>query len=105
MYPSNQISDVVLDNIFKGISHLTDDHRKTLEKYTEIALLSLGSFGLKDLKNFPTLPTLEILELRQNDLTGNDLAILKESCPNLRKLKLGENSIVDLNVFAALVGI
>ena len=84
---------------------MTPDHKSTLEKYTELNQISFGNFGLKDLKNFPKLPKLEILELHQNKLTGSDFSVLKENCPNLRKLRLGENSITDLSVLSALVAV
>jgi hypothetical protein len=74
-----------------------------LELYSSLVHLSLNGFGLKSLKHFPKIATLTCLELRQNHLCGSDLGDLKALFPHLKKLKIGENPIKNLDNFKVLV--
>jgi len=53
-----KVTELVLDDLFAKMENLTEDHKKALEKYDSITLLSFNGFGLKNLKNFPKLTTL-----------------------------------------------
>lgn len=94
-----EVDQLILDGLFKNIRKLTLDQKESLEQYVEIKHLSLNGVGLSSLENFPKLPKLKILELRENKLSGEDIGILAESCPILKKLKLGENPIKKLEFF------
>ena len=45
------------------------------------------------------------LELNGNKLDGNDLNIIIKQCPNLRKLKLENNNIIDITNLKKLLGL
>lgn len=91
------VDKLILDNLFNKLRILSEDHKLSLEKYTSLKHLSLNNIGLSCLKNFPKLPSLKILELRENLLTGEDLNLLSELCPNILKLKLGCNPIKNID--------
>lgn len=94
-----EVDQLILDGLFTNIKKFTLDHKESLEKYVDIKHLSLNGFGLSSLENFPRLPKLKILELRENRLSGEDIGIIADSCPTLKKLKLGENPIKKLEFF------
>lgn len=98
------VDELILDDLFEGVSSFSDQNKKDLEKYFNLIHLSLNGLGLENLKNFPKLPSLQILQLRQNKLNGKDLNIIAELYPELYKLKIGENPIENLDVFKALAG-
>ena len=93
------VDRLVLDGLFEKLRILSEDHKKSFEKYIYLKHLSLSSVGLSCLKNFPELPTLKVLELRDNLLTGDDFEIITKNCPNLLKLKLGGNPIKNIECF------
>jgi hypothetical protein len=99
-----QVDELILDDLFKGIDNFTPEHKKTLELYKNLEHLSLNGFGLKSLKNMPSLPNLRILEVRENHLNGSDLGDLKALYPQLYKLKLGKNPITSLDSLKVLSG-
>ena len=96
------VDELILDDLFEGVTSFTDQNKKDLEKYYNLIHLSLNGLGLENLKNFPKLPSLQILQLRQNKLSGKDLNIIADLYPELYKLKIGENPIESLDVFKAL---
>ena len=98
-----QIEELILDKIFTA-EKLTEDHKKTLEKYTSLIHLTLNQIGLTSLENFPFLKNTQIvsslffikffqIELNENQLKGDDLEILLKNCPSLYKIKLEHNLI------------
>ena len=98
-----QIEELILDKIFTA-EKLTEDHKKTLEKYTSLIHLTLNQIGLTSLENFPFLKNTQIvsslffikffqIELNENKLKGDDLEILLKNCPSLYKIKLEHNLI------------
>lgn len=96
------VDELILDDLFEGVTSFSDQNKKDLEKYYNLIHLSLNGLGLENLKNFPKLPSLQILQLRQNKLSGKDLNIIADLYPELYKLKIGENPIESLDVFKAL---
>ena len=49
-----------VDKIFTA-EKLTEDHKKTLEKYTSLIHLTLNQIGLTSLENFPNLKNTQIV--------------------------------------------
>ena len=98
------VDELILDELFEGVTQFTEQNKKDLEKYSNLVHLSLNGFGLESLKNFPKLPSLQVLEIRQNLLTGNDFKLIAELYPQLYKLKVGENPISSSDVFKPLAG-
>lgn len=99
----SDVDKLILDDFFTKIRVLTDDHKATLEEYTDLKHLSLNGFGLACLKNLPLLPSVVNLELRENLLTGEDFDLILKAFPKILKLKLGGNLIKNFeyfNVFA-----
>lgn len=60
IYNKPQIQELVLDDISKA-DELTEDHQKTIEKYSSLVRLTINNWGLSSLKNFPQLKTLQIV--------------------------------------------
>lgn len=98
------VDELILDELFEGITNFSEQNKKDLEKYNNLVHLSLNGFGLQSLKNFPKLPTLQVLEIRQNQLSGNDFKDITELYPELYKLKVGDNPIESIEVFKSLSG-
>ena len=98
------VDELILDELFEGITNFSEQNKKDLEKYNNLVHLSLNGFGLQSLKNFPKLPTLQVLEIRQNQLSGNDFKDITELYPELYKLKVGDNPIESIDVFKSLSG-
>ena len=88
-----EIEELVFDSHWKDKQFFTEDEKKALEKYVNLIHLSFNNIGLKCLKNLPRLKNLYYLSLNNNELTGDDFDILKESYPNLKKLKISGNII------------
>ena len=88
-----EIEELVFDGHWKDKEFFTEDEKKVLEKYVNLIHLSFNNIGLKCLKNLPRLKNLYYLSLNNNELTGDDFDILKESYPNLNKLKISGNII------------
>ena len=88
-----EIEELVFDGHWKDKEFFTEDEKKALEKYVNLIHLSFNNIGLKCLKNLPRLKNLYYLSLNNNELTGDDFDILKESYPNLNKLKISGNII------------
>ena len=57
-----QIEELILDRIFTS-DKLTEDHKKTLEKYTSLIHLTLNAIGLESLENFPNLKNTQIVSI------------------------------------------
>lgn len=55
-----QIQELILDGLFT-FEKLTEDHKKTLEKYSALIHLTMNSTGLTSLENFPCLKALQIV--------------------------------------------
>lgn len=99
----SDVDKLILDDFFSKVRVLTEDHKNTLEEYTDLKHLSLNGFGLACLKNLPLLPSVVNLELRENLLTGDDFDLILKAFPKVLKLKLGGNPIKNFenfNVFA-----
>ena len=60
---SIQIQELILDKIFTT-EKLTEDHKKTLEKYTSLIHLTLNFVGLTSLENFPSLKEAQIVSTK-----------------------------------------
>ena len=54
--------EVIKDRIFTS-DKLTEDHKKTLEKYTSLIHLTLNAIGLESLENFPNLKKTQIVSI------------------------------------------
>lgn len=96
------VDELILDDLYEGLTEFTPDHKKTLELYKNLLHLSLNGFGLKSLKNFPKIPELRILEVRSNNFSGEDFKELHSLFPALYKLKVGENPIKSVDMFKPL---
>jgi hypothetical protein len=59
-----EVDELILDDLYTDIEAFTNDHKKTLELYTNLLHLSLNGVGLKTLKNFPKIPSLKIVSLK-----------------------------------------
>lgn len=99
----DEVDRLILDDLFTKIRVLTNEHKEVLEKYQDLKHLSLNGFGLACLNNLPNIPALLILELRENMLTGEDLNLITNAFPKLRKLKLGLNPIKNLDYFNCFI--
>ena len=98
------VDDLNLEGGLLDAPKLTEEHKKTLEKYSSLVHLTISNGILESLENFPKLPKLEILELHNNSLTGEDLKEVVTRCSNLYKIDLSENKIESLDVFDVLKG-
>ena len=47
------VDELILDELFEGITNFSEQNKKDLEKYNNLVHLSLNGFGLQSLKNFP----------------------------------------------------
>jgi hypothetical protein len=56
------MEELIFDEIFTA-DKLTEDHKKTLEKYTSLIHLTLNSIGLTSLENFPNLKNTQIVSI------------------------------------------
>jgi hypothetical protein len=59
----NEVDELILDDLFQGIDNFTNDHKKTLELYSNLLHLSLNGLGLKSITNFPKLDSLKIVNI------------------------------------------
>ena len=109
-----QIEELILDNIINA-DKLSEEHQKTIEIYSSLYHLSLNNIGLISLDNFPKIKDLQIvsniylilfqLELNNNKLAGDDLDILVNKCPTIRKLKVENNNIDNFENLKKLIGL
>ena len=60
---SIQIQELILDKIFTT-EKLSEDHKKTLEKYTSLIHLTLNMVCLTSLENFPSLKEAQIVSIK-----------------------------------------
>ena len=97
-----EIEELILDDLFKDCDELTEEHKIALEQYSNLIHLSINGLGLKTLKNFPCIPNLYILQVKNNKLTGEDFDEILKLYPGLYKLKVSNNLIESINVFAPL---
>lgn len=116
-----QIQELILDKLFK-VDKFTEEHKTTLEKYSSLIHLTLNDVGLQSLENFPQLKEAQIvsnnlnkifllfsyvyiqIELNGNNLTGKDISILVDQCPQLYKIKIEGNKIDNLDTLKCLAG-
>ena len=97
-----EIEELILDDLFKDCDELTEEHKVALEQYSNLIHLSINGLGLKTLKNFPCIPNLYILQVKNNKLSGEDFDEILKLYPGLYKLKVSNNLIKSINVFAPL---
>ena len=97
-----EIEELILDDLFKDCDELTEEHKVALEQYSNLIHLSINGLGLKTLKNFPCIPNLYILQVKNNKLSGEDFDEILKLYPGLYKLKVSNNLIKSINVFASL---
>ena len=97
-----EIEELILDDLFKDCDELTEEHKEALEQYSNLIHLSINGLGLKTLKNFPCIPNLYILQVKNNKLTGEDFDEILKLYPGLYKLKVSNNLIKSIDVFAPL---
>lgn len=57
----HEVDELILDDLYENLGNFTPDHKRTLEKYTNLVHLSLNGLGLKSLANFPKLDNLNIV--------------------------------------------
>ena len=101
-HETKEIEELILDDLFKDYDELTEEHKIALEQYSNLIHLSINGLGLKSLKNFPCIPNLYILQVKNNKLSGEDFDEILKLYPGLYKLKVSNNLIKSINVFAPL---
>ena len=92
-----EIEELIFDGHWKDKESFSEEEKKALEKYVNLIHLSFNNIGLKSLKNLPQIKHLYYLSLNNNELTGDDLDILKTLYPNLNKLKISGNVIENMD--------
>ena len=92
-----EIEELIFDGHWKDKESFSEEEKKALEKYVKLIHLSFNNIGLKSLKNLPQIKHLYYLSLNNNELTGDDLDILKALYPNLKKLKISGNVIENMD--------
>ena len=92
-----EIEELIFDGHWKDKESFSEEEKKALEKYVNLIHLSFNNIGLKSLKNLPQIKHLYYLSLNNNELTGDDLDILKTLYPNLKKLKISGNVIENMD--------
>ena len=92
-----EIEELIFDGLWKDKESFSEEEKKALEKYVNLIHLSFNNIGLKSLKNLPQIKHLYYLSLNNNELTGDDLDILKALYPNLKKLKISGNVIENMD--------
>jgi len=92
-----EIEELIFDGHWKDKESFSEEEKKALEKYVNLIHLSFNNIGLKSLKNLPQIKHLYYLSLNNNELTGDDLDILKALYPNLKKLKISGNVIENMD--------
>lgn len=84
--------DLVLSD-WKGES-IREEEKKLLEEFTELEFISFRGCGLSSLKNFPRLPALKKLDLGENSLVG-PFDVLR-GLPGLIEICLDNNEVTSL---------
>ena len=97
-----EIEELVFDSYWADKASFTEEEKKALEKYVNLIHLSLNNIGLKSLKSLPSIKNLYYLSLNNNELTGDDLDVLKTLYPNLSKLKISGNVIEKIDNLSKL---
>ena len=92
-----EIEELIFDGHWKDKESFSEEEKKALEKYVNLIHLSFNNIGLKSLKYLPQIKHLYYLSLNNNELTGDDLDILKALYPNLKKLKISGNVIENMD--------
>ena len=92
-----EIEELIFYGHWKDKESFSEEEKKALEKYVNLIHLSFNNIGLKSLKNLPQIKHLYYLSLNNNELTGDDLDILKALYPNLKKLKISGNVIENMD--------
>ena len=92
-----EIEELIFDGHWKDKESFSEEEKRALEKYVNLIHLSFNNIGLKSLKNLPQIKHLYYLSLNNNELTGDDLDILKALYPNLKKLKISGNVIENMD--------
>lgn len=86
----SKITELILDGYtFPFIQPM---EKSILQGFTSLTKLTCNQTGLASLENFPSCNTLKVLELTDNHIRNN-LQVLCEVCPNVRRLELGGNHI------------
>lgn len=81
---------------------LTEEDKKYLEEFKQVAILSFTNTKITSLKNFPELPELRRIELNGNGLSGAELKRLLIYKENLHTIKYRDN---DVKAFSELEAI
>ena len=97
-----EIDELVLDDLIANMGNLSEEHKKTLERYSNLIRLSMNNLGITSLTNFPSIVNLHVLEISLNCLTGEDFDKIPKLYPNLHKLKVTGNKIESIDVFKAI---
>ena len=97
-----EIEELVFDSYWADKASFTEEEKKALEKYVNLIHLSFKNIGLKSLKSLPSIKNLYYLSLNNNELTGDDLDVLKTLYPNLSKLKISGNVIEKIDNLSKL---
>ena len=97
-----EYEELILDNFWENKIALTKDEKEGIEEYKNLIHLSMNNIGLKSLENFPAIKNLYYLSLNNNELNGDDLDLIPQLFPGLKKLKISGNVIEKINNFSKL---
>lgn len=85
-----ELTELILDG--RSIRSITAQDAAALQKFTNLAKLTLNQTGLASFANLPCMTGVRTLEATDNHVTTG-LDLLVKAFPNLRKLQLGGNHI------------